>query len=183
MTLNPKTLRDERGIAMVYVVLVMMVMSSIAFVTLESIQHEQTTSYSQTNKQTAYQAAEAGIDDYLAKMKDDPQYYGHSSTCRRVHTPRPAHLDDTSRRRQAAPPRRSRPLLPGPTPPSLQLRPGGAPQVPRSGATRTARIAGARRRTATSTTSRSRRRRRATPRSRSWRPGGRPAPRTRRTTG
>lgn len=78
MTMNGRSLRDERGFAMVYVVLVMMVMSSIAFVTLESIQHEQTTSYSQTNKQTAYQAAEAGIDDYLAKMKDNPQYYGQA---------------------------------------------------------------------------------------------------------
>jgi len=75
MTMYRRSLRDERGFAMVYVVLVMMVMSSIAFVTLESIQHEQTTSYSQTNKQTAYQAAEAGIDDYRAKMKDNPQYY------------------------------------------------------------------------------------------------------------
>ena len=77
MTLNRQIAARRRGIAMVYVILVMMVMSSIAFVTLESIQHEQSTSYTQTNRQTAYQAAEAGIDDYLAKMKDDPQYYLH----------------------------------------------------------------------------------------------------------
>jgi Tfp pilus assembly protein PilX len=76
MTMS-RTLRDERGVAMVYVMLVMMVMTSIAFVTLESIQHEQTTSFTQTNRQKAYQAAEAGIDDYMAKIKDDPQYYLH----------------------------------------------------------------------------------------------------------
>jgi Tfp pilus assembly protein PilX len=72
-----RLLRDERGVALVYVLLVMMVMTSIAFVTLESIQHEQTQSHTQTNRQTAYQAAEAGIDDYMAKIKDDPQYYLH----------------------------------------------------------------------------------------------------------
>ena len=78
--MNRRSLRDERGVAMVYVILVMMVMSSIAFVTLESIQHEQSTSYTSTNRQTAYQAAEAGLDDYLAKLKDDPQYYSHYVT-------------------------------------------------------------------------------------------------------
>jgi Tfp pilus assembly protein PilX len=72
-----RLLRDESGIALVYVLLVMMVMSSIAFVTLVSIEHEQKSSYTQTQRQTAYQAAEAGIDDYMAKLKDDPQYYLH----------------------------------------------------------------------------------------------------------
>jgi len=70
-------LRDERGVAMVYALLVMMVMMSIATVTLLTVQHEQKTSYTQTNRQTAYQAAEAGMDDYMAKLKDDPQYYLH----------------------------------------------------------------------------------------------------------
>lgn len=62
---------------MVYVMLVMMVMSSIAFVTLVSIQNEQSTSSTRTIREQAFQAAEAGIDDYMAKMKDDPQYYAH----------------------------------------------------------------------------------------------------------
>ena len=29
-------------------------------------------------RQTAYQAAEAGVDDYIAKLKDDPQYYNQN---------------------------------------------------------------------------------------------------------
>jgi Tfp pilus assembly protein PilX len=77
MRLHRPTLSHDHGFAMVYVILVMMVMSSIAFVTLETMQHEQTTSYTQTQRQTAYQAAEAGIEDYMSKMKDDPQYYLH----------------------------------------------------------------------------------------------------------
>ena len=76
--MRTRLLHDERGIALVYVMLVMMVMSGIAFVTLESVQHEQSMSYAQTNKQTAYQAAEAGLDDYLAKLKDNPQYYSQN---------------------------------------------------------------------------------------------------------
>jgi Tfp pilus assembly protein PilX len=72
-----RSLRDEQGVALVFVILVMMVMTSIGLVTLESIRHEQTQSYTQTSRQTAHQAAEAGIDDYMAKIKDDPQYYLH----------------------------------------------------------------------------------------------------------
>jgi Tfp pilus assembly protein PilX len=66
---------DESGIALVYVVIMMMVMILIAFTTLQTIQNEETASAASTNRQTAYQAAEAGLDDYLQKLNDDPQYY------------------------------------------------------------------------------------------------------------
>ncbi len=69
------SLRDERGIALVYVVIVMMVMTLIAFTTLQTIQNEQASSATQNSRQSAYQAAEAGIDDYLQKLHDNPQYY------------------------------------------------------------------------------------------------------------
>jgi Tfp pilus assembly protein PilX len=75
MSAHRRSLQDERGIAMVYVVIVMMVMTLIAFTTLQTIQNEQTASATQSSRQTAYQAAEAGIDDYLQKLHDNPQYY------------------------------------------------------------------------------------------------------------
>ena len=144
---------------MVYVILVMMVMSSIAFVTLESIQHEQTTSYTQTNRQTAYQAAEAGHRRLPGQAERRPAVL------------RPLRPAGGVRRAATCPPRRpsrrdrlhrdveADPLRPGRTPPRFRRHPAAGPD----GATRTARTAGARPRTATSTTSRSRRRRRAAP--------------------
>jgi hypothetical protein len=67
--------RDERGVAMVLVVIAMAVLGVLGVALMELITNETKRSGSSVQSQTAFQAAEAGIDDYLAKLVDNRIYY------------------------------------------------------------------------------------------------------------
>ncbi len=69
--------RDERGMGMVLVVYVGAVASVLALTTLVFVQRDQTRSDKQKVLGAAFQAAEAGVEDYVAKLVDDRLYYGH----------------------------------------------------------------------------------------------------------
>jgi hypothetical protein len=67
----------EQGIAMVMVVFSTAVLAVLAVTLLTAVTDEQTRSAASVRDQEAYQAAEAGLDDYLAKLVDDRAYYLH----------------------------------------------------------------------------------------------------------
>lgn len=70
-------LRDERGMAMMLVVVATVVLSVLGVALLELVKNEQTRSAASVKSQESFQAAEAGVDDYLAKLVDDRAYYLH----------------------------------------------------------------------------------------------------------
>jgi hypothetical protein len=67
--------RDERGVAMVLVVFAMVILSVLGVALLELVTNETKRSGASVKSQTSFQAAEAGIDDYLAKLVDNRVYY------------------------------------------------------------------------------------------------------------
>lgn len=69
--------RDERGIAMVLVVLVGSVATLLAIVLIDTVLAETNRSSRQVLSGSSYQAAEAGVDDYTSKLVDDRMYYVH----------------------------------------------------------------------------------------------------------
>jgi hypothetical protein len=68
---------DEQGIAMVLVVFVCAFLALLALTTIEIARNESNRSAQQVQSGTAFQAAEAGIEDYIAKVVDDRLYYVH----------------------------------------------------------------------------------------------------------
>lgn len=81
MTRSPKQLvnrlGDESGIAMILVVVTTVLLSVLAVALLDLVSNEQTQSHNAVQSQESFQAAEAGLDDYLAKLVDDRLYYLH----------------------------------------------------------------------------------------------------------
>jgi hypothetical protein len=80
MRLRSRFLRcatDETGIAMILVVVTTAVVATLAITLLNFVSSEQTRSSASVKSQEAFQAAEAGLDDYLAKLVDDRGYYLH----------------------------------------------------------------------------------------------------------
>jgi Tfp pilus assembly protein PilX len=69
--------RDERGVAMVYAVFVTALVITIAIGVLDSMTSETQRTGQAERRQSAYEAAEAGIDEYIAKLTDDQLYYLH----------------------------------------------------------------------------------------------------------
>ncbi len=70
--------RSEDGFALAMVVLLTTVLSILA-VTLMALATDETNRAGQnTRREGAYQAAEAGVEDYIAKMVDDRLYYLHN---------------------------------------------------------------------------------------------------------
>jgi hypothetical protein len=69
--------REEKGIAMALVVVTTMVLTTLAVTLLAYVIDEQDRSVAAVKSQEAFQAAEAGLDDYLAKLVDDRAYYLH----------------------------------------------------------------------------------------------------------
>jgi type II secretory pathway pseudopilin PulG len=68
-------LADERGAALVLVVFAMALLGVVGVALIDNVTAESKRSGTATASQLAFQAAEAGIDDYLAKMVDNRSYY------------------------------------------------------------------------------------------------------------
>lgn len=69
--------RQEQGIAMMIVVLLGAVLSLLGVTLIATVRSEAGRSVQAVTRGAAFQAAEAGLDDYIAKLVDDPQYYAH----------------------------------------------------------------------------------------------------------
>lgn len=68
---------DERGVAMMVVIAALAMLSALGIGLLQFVSDETVRSSASVRSQTSFQAAEAGIDDYLAKLIDDHLYYAH----------------------------------------------------------------------------------------------------------
>lgn len=69
--------RQEHGVALVLVTSLYALLVLLAVTLLATVMGEATRSERDVKRGTAFQAAEAGVDDYLAKLVDDPSYYSH----------------------------------------------------------------------------------------------------------
>ncbi len=132
---------------MMLVVVTTAVLSTLAITLLQFVTTSRREASASVKSQESFQAAEAGLDDYLAKLVDDRAYYLHE-----------VHEAESTRR-----------------PPSgADCLPGASPgRTPTPGRIPPRRTRGRRCQTGTSTTSRSRRPRPARSRRRSSRPGER----------
>ena len=77
MTRRRPQLAQEDGYTLVLVVFLMAALSLLAVTLLDLTNSESGRSARATTSSTAFQAAEAGIDDYIAKLLDDRLYYDH----------------------------------------------------------------------------------------------------------
>jgi len=73
-----RSLEREGGYAMVVVILISSLLSLLALTLLETVESESTRSARSGQRETAFQAAEAGVGDYIAKLVDDRLYYAHN---------------------------------------------------------------------------------------------------------
>jgi hypothetical protein len=67
----------EGGFAMLTVVCMVSLLTVLAVVLVDQVTAESNRATDAVKKDAVYQAAEAGINDYVAKLLDDPQYYNH----------------------------------------------------------------------------------------------------------
>jgi hypothetical protein len=72
-----RRLAQEQGFGMVLVVVVAATLTLISVILIEQVRSESTRSVHQVYGGTSFQAAEAGIDDYVSKLVDDRLYYLH----------------------------------------------------------------------------------------------------------
>jgi hypothetical protein len=72
-----RRLRDEDGIAMVMVMGIIVLLSVLAVTLIDTMMGEAARSRKAVTRDAAYHAAEAGIDEYIAKLIDDRLYYVH----------------------------------------------------------------------------------------------------------
>ncbi len=70
-------LAQEQGFGMVLVVLIGAMLTLVGVVLIEQVRGESDRSVHQVYGGTSFQAAEAGIDDYVSKLVDDRLYYLH----------------------------------------------------------------------------------------------------------
>jgi hypothetical protein len=70
-------IRREHGFALPIVVLLIAVLSLISVTLLELTKNETVRSAQAERSSASFQAAEAGVDDYITKLLDDPSYYDH----------------------------------------------------------------------------------------------------------
>ena len=75
--IRSRILRDESGIAMVLVVIIAALMSLLAVTLIDQVNAESNRGARANWSSTSFQAAEAGLDDYTAKLVDDRGYYLH----------------------------------------------------------------------------------------------------------
>jgi hypothetical protein len=69
--------RDQEGFAMVMVLGMTVLLLVLAFALIDVMQSEASRSRTAVKRDAAYQAAEAGVDDYISKLIDDRLYYVH----------------------------------------------------------------------------------------------------------
>jgi hypothetical protein len=74
---NAARMRDEDGIAMVMVMGIIVLLSVLAVTLIDTMMGEAARSRKAVTRDTAYHAAEAGVDEYIAKLIDDRLYYIH----------------------------------------------------------------------------------------------------------
>jgi hypothetical protein len=72
-----RRMRDEDGIAMVLVLGIMVLLGVLAVTLVDTMIGEAARSRTAVSRDAAYHAAEAGVDDYIAKLIDDRLYYVH----------------------------------------------------------------------------------------------------------
>lgn len=89
--------RDEDGIAMVLVLGIMVLLGVLAVTLIDVMTGEASRSRAAVKRDAAFHAAEAGVDDYIAKLIDDRLYYVHF-----VHPAEATRLSMTSSRRVSA---------------------------------------------------------------------------------
>jgi hypothetical protein len=68
---------NERGIVMPLVVFVLAMLTLMSVLLIDTVTSEVSRSGSAVRSNAAFQAAEAGVEDYIAKMVDDRLYYVH----------------------------------------------------------------------------------------------------------
>ena len=67
----------EEGMAMATVVMMTGVLTILSIVLIDQVTSETTRAGTAVKNDAVYQAAEAGINDYVAKLTEDPQFYDH----------------------------------------------------------------------------------------------------------
>lgn len=72
-----RVLANEDGVAMAMVVGMIVVLTVLAVVLIDQVTNETKSAAGSSTSNDIYQAAEAGINDYIAKMTEDPAYYDH----------------------------------------------------------------------------------------------------------
>jgi len=72
-----RRLAQEQGFGMVLVVVVAAMLTLISVILIDQVRSESSRSVHQVYGGTSFQAAEAGIDDYVSKLVDDRLYYLH----------------------------------------------------------------------------------------------------------
>ncbi len=77
MTRLALRLREESGIAMVLVVFAVALLATLSVVLVDTVASESTRSGKAVVRQTSFEAAESGVDEYIAKLADDSAYYLH----------------------------------------------------------------------------------------------------------
>ena len=77
MTRLRNTLSSEDGIAMVMAIGMIVLLSVLAVTLIDVMQSEASRSRTEVKRDSAYHAAEAGVDDYIAKLIDDRLYLNH----------------------------------------------------------------------------------------------------------
>ncbi len=70
-------IRRDEGFALVLVMLLIAILTILGITLMELVRSESTRSAKAVTSGTSYQAAEAGIDDYIAKLVDDRLYFDH----------------------------------------------------------------------------------------------------------
>ena len=116
MTTRSAAIRQEQGVVMVLVVFIMALLTLLSVLLIDTTTSEGSRSSQAVRLDSSFQAAEAGIDDYISKLVDDRLYYahqvhpgrGHAQGCRRHQRRRrqrlglQPRLDVSERRRQLA---------------------------------------------------------------------------------
>jgi hypothetical protein len=77
MTWLRQRLGGEDGIAMVLVVFGVALLATLSVVLIDTVTSESARSSKSVTKQSAFEAAVAGLDDYIAKLAEDRSYYLH----------------------------------------------------------------------------------------------------------
>lgn len=91
MSTRREAVRQERGVAMVLVIAGLLMVTLLATYLIDRTMGEQSRSAVARTRDAAFQAAEAGIDDYVAKLVADSAYYLH-----RVHPAEATRRDTAS---------------------------------------------------------------------------------------
>jgi Tfp pilus assembly protein PilX len=77
MFLTARSMKDERGTAMVLVVFLTAAIALFSVSLIDLVRGDSSRAATATVSDAAFQAAEAGLDDYTSKLLDDNQYFFH----------------------------------------------------------------------------------------------------------